>query len=124
MKRRGESPRGGKMVLVVEKAPSLFCLFFVDLGGGCTPPKNRPPFHLFFGPPKSSKIDPGRIFRGLRRGPKNGPPSRGAKSEILPLFTTLREGPGSRKGTPFRDDFGDPFSQKNEKGGVPEKGQK
>ena len=77
----------------------------------------RPPSEHFWGPQKCSKIDPGLIFRGLGGGPKNGPPSRGPKSEILPLFTTLELGPTSQKGTPFWVHFGDLFSQKNEKRG-------
>ena len=77
----------------------------------------RPPFEHFWGPQKCSKIDPNLFFRGLRGGPKNGPPSRGPKSEILPLFTTLELGPTSQKGTPFWCHFGDLFSKKNEKRG-------
>ena len=77
----------------------------------------RPPFKHFWGPQKCSKIDSGFIFRGLGGGPKNGPPSRGPKSEILLLFTTLELGPTSQKGTPFWLYFGDLFSQKNEKRG-------
>ena len=69
------------------------------------------------GSQKSEKIDPGRIFRVLGGGPKNGPPSRAPKSEILLLFTTLELGPTSQKGTPFWSYFGDLFSQKNEKRG-------
>ena len=68
-------------------------------------------------PQKSSKIDPRLIFGGLGGGPKNGTPSKTPKSEFLLLFTTLQQGPGSQKGTPFRYHFGDPFSQKNEKRG-------
>ena len=59
----------------------------------------------------------GRFFRGLGGGPKNGPPSRAPKSEILLLFTTLELGPTPQKGTPFWFYFGDLFSQKNEKRG-------
>ena len=67
-------------------------------------------------------MDARRIFRGLGRGPKNGPPSRGAKSEILLLVSTFELGPTFQKGTPFRDHFGDPFSKKKKmKNGVPEK---
>ena len=77
----------------------------------------RPPFEYLWGPQKWQKIDPGRIFRGLGGGPKNGPPSRGPKSEILQLFTTLELGPTSQKGTPFWSHFGDLFCQKNEKRG-------
>ena len=77
----------------------------------------RPPFEHFWGPQKCSKIDPGLIFRGLGGGPKNGPPSRAPKSEILLLFTTLELGPTSQKWTPFWVHFGDLFSQKNEKRG-------
>ena len=80
-------------------------------------PKNRPPFHIFWDPTNPQKIDPRRIFRGLGRGPKKGTPSRGPKSEILPLFTTLELGPASQKGTPFWVYFGELFSQKNEKRG-------
>ena len=69
------------------------------------------------GSQKCSKIDPGLIFRGLGGGPKNGPPSRGPKSEILLLFTTLELGPTLQKGTPFWSHFGDLFCQKNEKRG-------
>ena len=69
------------------------------------------------GPQKSQKSDQGRIFRGLGGGPKNGPPSRAPKSEILLLFTTLELGPTPQKGTPFWYYFGDLFSQKNEKRG-------
>ena len=68
-------------------------------------------------PQKSSKIDPRLIFWGLGGGPKNGTPSKTPKSEFLLLFTTLQQGPGSQKGTPFRYHFGDPFSQKNGKRG-------
>ena len=63
------------------------------------------------------KIDPGRIFKGLGGGPKNGAPSRAPKSEILLLFTALQLGPTPQKGTPFWLYFGDLFSQKNEKRG-------
>ena len=77
----------------------------------------RSPFEHFWGPQKCSKIDPGLIFRGLGGGPKNGPPSRGPKSEILLLFTTLELGPTSQKGTPFWVHFGDLFSQNIEKRG-------
>ena len=59
----------------------------------------------------------GLIFRGLGGGPKNGPPSRAPKSEILLLFTTLELSPTSQKWTPFWVHFGDLFSQKNEKRG-------
>ena len=69
------------------------------------------------GSQKSQKNDPGRIFRGLGGGPKNGAPSRAPKSEILLLFTTLELGPTSQKGTPFWSRFGDLFCQKNEKRG-------
>ena len=69
----------------------------------------RPPFEHFWGPQKSLKIAPGRIFKGLGGGPKNGAPSRAPKTEILRLFTTLELGPMSQKGTPFRLDFGDLF---------------
>ena len=77
----------------------------------------RPPFEHFWGPQKSSKIDPGLIFRGLGGGPKNGAPSRAPKSGILLLFTTLELGPTSQKGTPFWSHFGDLFCQKNGKRG-------
>ena len=77
----------------------------------------RPPFEHFWGPQKCSKIDPGLIFRGLGGGPKNGPPSRAPKSEILLLFTTLELGPTSQKGTPFWSHFGDLFCEKTKKGG-------
>ena len=75
--------------------------------------------HLsIFGVPKiRKKIDPGRIFRGLGGGPKNGAPSRAPKNEILPLFTTLELGSTPQKGTPFWLYFGDLFCQKNEKRG-------
>ena len=78
-----------------------------------------PPFEHFWGPQKSSKIDPCLILKGLGRGPKNGPPSRVPKSEILVLFITLELGPRSQKGTPFWSHFGDLFCQKkkNEKRG-------
>ena len=78
-------------------------------------------FVHFWGPQKSSKIDPGLIFRGLGGGPKNGAPSRAPKSEILQLFTTLELGPTPQKGTPFWIHFGDLFCQKKRKKGVPEK---
>ena len=81
----------------------------------------RPPFEHFWGPQKSQKIDPGRIFRGLGGGPKNGAPSRAPKSEILQLFTTLELGPTLQKGIPFCLYFGDLFCQKKRKKGVPEK---
>ena len=68
-------------------------------------------------PQNPQKIDPRLIFGGLGGGPKNGTPSKTPKSEFLLLFTTLQQGPGSQKGTPFRYHFGDPFSQKNEKRG-------
>ena len=69
------------------------------------------------GSQKFPKIDPGLIFKGLGGGPKNGPPSRGPKSEILQLFTTLELGPASQRGTPFWSHFGDLLCQKNEKRG-------
>ena len=79
------------------------------------------PICAFLGSQKSQKIDPGRIFKGLGGGPKNGAPSRAPKSEILQLFTTLELGPTSQKGTPFWSHFEDLFSQKkNEKKVVPE----
>ena len=87
-------------------------------------PKNRPPFHIFWDPTNPQKIDPRRIFRGLGRGPKKGPPSRGAKSEILQLFTRFELGPRCEKGTPFRDHFGEAFSPKKRKKGVPKKDSK
>merc|ERR1712078_582005 len=74
-------------------------------------------FVHFWGPKKSSKIDPGLIFRGLGGGPKNGAPSRAPKSEILLLVITLQLGPTPQKGTPFWSHFGDLFCQKNEKRG-------
>ena len=71
----------------------------------------------FWGPQKSSKIDPGLIFKGLGGGPKNGAPSKAPKTEIVLLFITLQLGPTSQKGTPFWSHFGDLFCQKNEKRG-------
>ena len=72
-------------------------------------------FYDSLGSQKSQKIDPGRIFRGLGGGPKNGAPSRAAKSEILLLFTTLEQGQTSQKWTPFWELFEDQFCTKYEK---------
>ena len=91
-------------------------------------PKKDPPFEHFLGPQKASKSGPRRIFGGFGGGPKKGTPYRGPKIEILLLFTTFQLGPGSQKGTPFRDHVGKaplpirgPVFPKIRKKGVPEK---
>ena len=70
------------------------------------------------GPQKLLKIDKSMFWRGLKKRPQKWTLSRIRKSEILPLFTTLEQGPTSQKGTPFWLYFGDLFSQKNGKRGI------
>merc|ERR1711990_257889 len=99
----GGSPRGGRGGFAGGKGPLRFWSIFSQKRGSKKSSKNRPPFRAFFGTQNSLKIDPRPIFEGSRTGSKKGSPSRVPKSEILLLFITLRQGPGSPKGAPFRD---------------------